>query len=67
LGIEELKAFASECDFVTRSLNMFLLLLTGALKRNGSEQPWYDLCRKPMTYPPPDKHPLSKAERGGAD
>jgi hypothetical protein len=64
LCIEDLNAFASECDFVTQSLNMFHMLLNGALQKSaGSTQPWHDICRKPMTYPPPDCHPLSKVER----
>ena len=66
LDIEELNAFVSECDFVSRSLNMFGVLLNGALERSaGSTQPWHDICRKPMTYPPLDCHPLSKVEREG--
>ena len=64
LGIEELNAFVYECDFVSRSLNMFDVLLIGAMEKSvGSTEPWHDICRKPMTYPPPDSHPLSTAER----
>jgi hypothetical protein len=62
LGIGELNAFTQECDFISRSLDMFLLLLTGALQRSGSEQPWHDICRQPLTYPPPNNHPLSRSE-----
>jgi hypothetical protein len=64
LGIDELNGFVAECDFVTRSLSMFDVLLNGALQKStGSSQPWHDICQKPMTYPPPDGHPLSKVER----
>ena len=49
---------------VSRSLNMFDVLLIGAMEKSvGSTEPWHDICRKPMTYPPPDSHPLSTAER----
>jgi len=64
LGIEELKDFTAECDFVTKSLNMFDVLLNGALEKSaGSTEPWHDICQKPMIYPPPDGHPLSKVEQ----
>jgi hypothetical protein len=62
LGIEELNAFASECDFVSRSLNMFDVLLNGALEKSCGSQPWDNICREPMTYPPPDSHPFSSVE-----
>jgi len=49
---------------VSRSLNMFDVLLIGTMEKSvGSTEPWHDICRKPMTYPPPDSHPLSTAER----
>ena len=64
LGIEELKDFTAECDFVTKSLNMFDVLLNGALEKSAvSTEPWHDICQKPMIYPPPDGHPLSKVEQ----
>lgn len=61
LGVDELRSFSLECDFITRSLNMFLLLLMGRLSDPSS--PWHELCRQPVTYPPPDDHPLSRAAR----
>jgi len=66
LGIEELNAFVAECDFVSRSLNMLVVLLNGSLEKSGgSNQPWDEICREPMTYPPPDSHPFSSVEREG--
>jgi hypothetical protein len=56
LGPEEMAEFVIRCDFIARSLNMFMLELRGKL----AHEPWHDIFRQPAAYPPPDNHPLAR-------
>jgi hypothetical protein len=58
----DIQAFESKAVFVTKFLNMFLTLITGALKQVVGEEPWDVLCREAVIYPPPEGHPLALAE-----
>ncbi len=57
---EDMQAFSKKADFVSRSLNMFhLMLLTDHVKDEAIRQPWRDICSRPCTYPPVQNHPLA--------
>jgi len=60
---EDMRAFETKTNFVTRFLNMFLVLINGSLKKVEAEAPWDVLCRQAVTYPPPKDHPLLGEEK----
>lgn len=56
MTIDALYDFIVKCDFFTRSINVFILTISGTQKVS---QIWRDICLQPINYPPPDNHPLS--------
>ena len=61
---EDLYAFIVKCDFIQRSVNVFEAVISSPrILPDGSTFPvsdaWRDICLQPITYPPPDTHPLS--------
>jgi hypothetical protein len=54
---EDMRGFETKTNFVTRFLNMFLMLISGSLKVEAAS-PWNVLCSQTVTYPPPNNHPL---------
>jgi len=54
----KLLEFEAKCDFLSRSMNMFYLLLRIDFPLD-SRKAWHEICLQELTYPPPDTHPLS--------
>ena len=54
----KLLEFEAKCDFLSRSLMMFYLLLRTDLP-SANRETWHEICQRELTYPPPDTHPLS--------
>lgn len=57
LVVSDLKNFFQKCDFVSRLLNMFNLILLNRLDAEKAK-PWLEIFQQPIVYPPPDTHPL---------
>ena len=53
----DLIEFSRKCDFVSRSLVMFFVMLTNRLPEPS---PWLEIFQQPAAYPPPDNHPLAR-------
>ena len=53
--LEKLANFASEADFISRSLNIFHSHVFGGLDQGDA---WREIFRKPLVYPPQEGHPL---------
>jgi hypothetical protein len=59
LSIQDLEQFSQKASFVSRSLNMFNLIVGGQWPAGLEQSPWPDIFQQPCTYPPSDTHPLS--------
>lgn len=57
ISTDQLHEFTHKCDFVGRSLGMFILLLLGKLS-GDKEQTWREIFQQPTLYPPLDNHSL---------
>src|SRR5262249_21268758 len=57
IGISELQEFVRKADFVSRSLNMLAMFISGQYT-DMMRQPWEGIFQQPCLYPPPDTHPL---------
>src|SRR5262249_40387728 len=60
----DLQEFNLKCDYVSRSINMFALFISGQLSDPNPALPWRDIFQQPIVYPPPDSHPLSRNYKG---
>jgi hypothetical protein len=61
----DLLEFIQQCDFFSRLLNIFTLTISGQLEAMQAQQPeylatWRKVFVQPVTYPPPDNHPLQR-------
>jgi hypothetical protein len=60
ISVEDLAAFILKADFVHRSLNMFHMATSDMFQITEAErEPWLRIFEQPVSYPPPDTHPLS--------
>jgi hypothetical protein len=58
---EQLHKFIHRCEFVVRTVNMFILYLEGCLDDDSENaQIWRRKFQQPIIYPPGDTHPLSR-------
>lgn len=63
IRLPELQEFRDKCSFISRSINIFKTVLGGwpAEKLEPDTlQAYREICLQPITYPPPDNHPLSQ-------
>lgn len=62
LAMNDLLDFILKCDFFSRLLNMFFITLSGQLEKMAKDEKykttWRGIFQRPITYPPPDSHPL---------
>jgi hypothetical protein len=57
----DLAEFCRECNFLSRTLNMFSLLISEKLGVDHPERKtWLDIFHSPITYPPQPTHPLHR-------
>lgn len=54
ISITDLYDFILQCDFISRLVNIFLWKLSGLYDVSAC----LDIFQQPVTYPPPDTHPL---------
>lgn len=54
ISLQDLHDFIVHCDFISRLVNCFWFQLSGISKPSASQ----DIFQQPVTYPPPDNHPL---------
>ena len=58
---EDMEEFSMKCDFIARSLSIFETVINQDLDvPDEIRRSWHEICRQPLTYPPPDTHPLSR-------
>lgn len=64
ISFENLIEFIERCDFLARLTEMFLFILGSHLafvnrsEANKIFSTWQEIFQKPITYPPPESHPL---------
>jgi len=59
ITVTDLTDFIAKGDFVKRSINMFSMTIYFPNIPDAERQPWLKIFAQPVTYPPPDTHPLS--------
>ena len=59
LGLPEITEFIQKCDVTSRSMNTLWAHLSGAHSRDD-DPTWLEIFQKPLDYPLPDDHPLSR-------
>jgi hypothetical protein len=57
---EDIEAFSEKCAFLIRALDLLRDVASGKTQDRAS----LDICRQPITYPPPGNHPLSQKNEG---
>ena len=63
IGLAELEDFTLKADFVGRSINMFTAFTDPSMNPHfaaDNSAAWQGIFEQPITYPPPDTHPLSR-------
>ena len=57
---DDLVNFCKKCSFYSRLCNMLKLVLLSDIDMMSvaEKQPWLDIFAQPITYPPPEAHPL---------
>jgi hypothetical protein len=62
ISITDLVEFCTKADFVQRLLIMFWVIQTQPATNlpEPERQTWLDIFARPIAYPPPDTHPLSR-------
>ena len=64
IEIETLIEFIKKCDFIARMTEMFLFVLgcrfafVNVQDARNNESTWREVFLKPISYPPPDNHPI---------
>jgi hypothetical protein len=59
IQVDDLRAFIGKTDFVTRSVVMFRGFTAEASFPESARRIWAEIFQQPVSYPPPDTHPLS--------
>lgn len=57
-----LTAFKDECDFLSRSVNMFVMATLGS-HQFAARETWLQIFREEVAYPPPHNHPLCRTPK----
>ena len=55
----DLTEFIKKCDFVSRLITMFMLVVSGQMPAAEIQGIWHDIFQQQVVYPSPDSHPLS--------
>jgi hypothetical protein len=58
LSGRDLREFASRCDFADAAVWSFVFYGQGRHGNRKLRATWQDIFRQPLTYPPPDNHPI---------
>ena len=59
LNEKEMIEFIQQCEFISRLINMFSMIMIREVLPPAERQPWLEIFRQPILYPPPEGHPLS--------
>lgn len=54
----KLREFSERCDFITRCLNIFMLITYKPEMTHPKRESWLQAFRESLVYPPPSTHPL---------